>query len=83
MQIFERDFIGGRWYRSLPPTRPTVDVFAKDSRGKLDPVRKVELKKDIPSYNWDDQRIAIREFLAFTCEDNPAPVLDKAKGCEF
>ena len=62
---------------------PTIDVFAKDSWNKLDPVRKAELKKAIPEYNWENQKLAVREYLAFTYEDNPAPVLDKAKGCEF
>jgi hypothetical protein len=62
---------------------PTIDVFAKDSWTRLDPVKKAELKKDIPEYNWENPRVAVREYLAFTYEDNPAPVLDKAKGCEF
>jgi hypothetical protein len=46
-------------------------------------MKKAELKKDIPEYNWEDQRMAVREFLAFTYENDPSPLLDKAKGCKF
>lgn len=62
---------------------PVINDFAKESWARLDPGKKAELKKDIPFYNWDDQKIAIREFLAYTYENNPTPLLEKAKGCIF
>jgi hypothetical protein len=62
---------------------PAIDDFAKESWTKLDPVKKADLKKEIPEYNWDNQRVAIREFLAYTYEKDPTPLLDKAKGCKF
>jgi hypothetical protein len=62
---------------------PAIDDFAKESWAKLDPMKKADLKKDIPEYNWNNHRVAVREFLAFTYEKDPSPLLAKAKGCKF
>lgn len=50
------------------------------SRGSIDP-KKAELKKDIPEYNWENQKVAVREYLAFTYEDDPSLLPDKTKSC--
>jgi len=62
---------------------PAIEAFAKDFWGNLDPEKKAEFKKEIPEYNWDNPRIATRESLAFTYEDEPSLLLDIAKGCKF
>ena len=51
---------------------PAVDAFAKEFWAGLDPLKKDKLKKDIPEYNWEDRKIAVRESLAFTYENDPA-----------
>lgn len=62
---------------------PAIDDFAKEFWANLDPVKKAEFKKEIPGYNWDDQRVAVRESMAFTYENGPSLLLDKAKSCKF
>jgi hypothetical protein len=62
---------------------PAVHDFALELWTKSDPQRKAELKKQFPNYNWENQRVALREFLAFTYEKDPAPLLDIAKRCKF
>jgi hypothetical protein len=57
---------------------PAADDFAKEAWDRLDPGKKADFQK-----RWDDQRVVLREFLAYTYENDPTPLLDSAKGCKF
>lgn len=62
---------------------PAIDVFANELWAGLDSAKKAKLKKDIPEYNWENPQVAVREYLAFTYENDPAVLFDKVKGCKF
>jgi hypothetical protein len=62
---------------------PDVHDFALELLTKSDPLKKADLKKQYPNYNWENPRVALREFLAYTYEKDPAPLLDIAKRCKY
>ena len=60
---------------------PALNDFVDEAWDKLDPAGKADFRKRVSTST--DQQVILREYLAYTYENDPSPLFDKVKKCKF